>query len=368
MAFLKTLLFLGLGFSLVASVNAAPVLIKDLTRMKGVRENNIVGYGLVTGLAGTGDSARSKATIKSISNVLKRFGLSISDAQIRSRNVAAVTLTARLPAYAQEGDMLDVNVSSIGDAKSLAGGTLLMAELSGPDKNVYAVAQGHLVVGGYRYDVNGNSVQKNHPTAAIITNGATVEKDVISVSIPNNGVFTLILRNPDISTTIKVVDAINDNFGKKIALAVNAANIRVKFDTKMKDNWMRDLQKIERIEISPNSSARVVINERTGTVVYGGNVKLSAVNITHGDIRISINNKTKVFVNNGFNDNGNVVVPNSSIKVKEEKLRYTKTEDGSSISDLVFALNKLNVGSHNLISILQAIKSAGALHADIIIQ
>lgn len=357
-------------FFISSELLASQVLIKDLTRVKGVRENSIVGYGIVTGLAGTGDSSRSQATIKTLSNALKRFGIQLSASDIRSRNVAAVTLTARLPAYAQEGDMLDVNASSIGDARSLVGGTLLMTELKGPDQKTYALAQGALTVGGYKYEVNGNSVQKNHPTSATITNGATIEKEVLSDLISESGQLTLILRSPDMQTSFKISDKINDRFKDDIAEPRNAASIEINFREEDKKSWLRNLMVLENITVAPSSSAKVVINEKTGTVVYGGNVILSAVSITHGEIRISVDNETRVYMPeiNISKDKNSVIVPDALLTVDENGANQASLPDGSSVADLVVVLNKINASSNDVISILQAIKGAGALHAELIVQ
>lgn len=364
----KYLFVLGLlaSFSSVAS----DILVKDLTRIKGVRENSIVGYGLVTGLAGTGDSTRSQATVKSLSNAMKRFGIHLSADEIRSRNVAAVTLTATLPAYSQEGDQLDVTVSSIGDARSLVGGTLLMTELRGPDQKVYAVAQGPLTVGGYKHELNGNAVQKNHPTSAMITNGATIEKDVMSDVFNNEGQATLILRTPDIETSFKIADVINARFNDVAAVPNNAANIEIRFEVESPAERLHRLMKIEGLSVSPSSSAKVVINERTGTVVYGGNVKLSAISITHGEIKITIDNDTRVYMP-AYQLSGEYkseMVPDATLEITETKASQASLPEGSSVSDLIVALNQMQASSQDVISILQAIKGAGALHAEVIVQ
>lgn len=349
---------------------AAEVLVKDLTRIKGVRENSIVGYGLVTGLAGTGDSTRSQATVKSLSNAMQRFGLQITAEEVRSRNVAAVSLTATLPAYAQEGDQLDVTVSSLGDARSLVGGTLLMTELRGPDNKIYAVAQGALTVGGYKHELNGNVVQKNHPTSALIANGATIERDVMSDVFDSEGSAELILRTPDIETSFKVATAVNERFSDVVATPLNAANIRLEFSLKAPSERLRRLMTIEKLAIAPTSSAKVVINERTGTVVYGGNVMLSAISITHGEIKITIDNDTRVYMPTyqfGGSQNAEKV-PDIAVEVYEPMASQATLPEGSSVTDLILALNKMNASSQDIISILQAIKGAGALHAEVLIQ
>jgi len=353
--------------SLIVEAN---VLVKDIARIKGVRTNSLIGYGLVTGLAGTGDSVRSAATIKSLSSTLQRFGLRVDDNEIRSRNVAAVTLTAKLPPYAQEGDLLDVNVTSIGDARSLSGGTLLMSELKGPNEVTYALAQGSLIVGGYQHELNGNVLQKNHPTSAVVSNGATIEKDFLSEIVTDDNKVTLVLRNPDMSTAFQISDAINSRFKGITSVPTNPANIEVELDNLNDGEQLRIIMQIEQLKVRPSSYAKVVINEKTGTVVYGGNVLLSAVSITHGGMKINIEDQTRVYLPNSLiNDNGEaVVIPNSQVTVDEADFGQASISEGSSVTDLVMALNKLNASTQDVISILDAIKSAGAMHAEVIVQ
>lgn len=357
-------------FYMASFVLEANILVKDIARIKGVRTNSLIGYGLVTGLAGTGDSVRSAATIKSLSSTLQRFGLRVDDNEIRSRNVAAVTLTAKLPPYAQEGDMLDVNVTSIGDARSLSGGTLLMSELKGPNEVTYALAQGSLIVGGYQHELNGNVLQKNHPTSAVVSNGATIEKDFLSEIVTDDNKVTLVLRNPDMSTAFQISDAINRGFNGITSVPTNPANIEVKLDSLSQGEQLRIIMQIEQLEVRPSSYAKVVINEKTGTVVYGGNVRLSAVSITHGGMKINIEDQTRVYLPSSLiNENGEaVVIPSSQVSVDEVEMGQTSISEGSSVTDLVVALNKLNASTQDVISILDAIKSAGAMHAEIIVQ
>lgn len=370
MAVLRPLLVALLISFITPSSFANGILVKDLTRVKGVRENIIVGYGLVTGLAGTGDSSRSHATVKSLGNTLERFGLQLTSSQIRSRNVAAVTLTATLPAYAQEGDQLDVIVSSIGDARSLVGGTLLMTELKGPDQKIYAIAQGPLTVGGYKHEQNGNVIQKNHPTSARITNGATIEKDVLSNVFGKEGRATLILKVPDMETSFKIADAINNKLTNVIAKPQNAANIELSFSAQSQVDRLRELMKVDKLSVTPSNQSKVVINERTGTVVYGGSVKLGAVSITHGEIKIVIDNDTKViFPENYISVNSSAErIPDATLSVAEASPVQASFAAGSSVTDLIYALNKMDASSQDVISILQAIKGAGALHAEVIVQ
>lgn len=370
MVILSKRLITFIVFFVTCSILEANVLVKDIARIKGVRTNSLIGYGLVTGLAGTGDSIRSAATIKSLSNTLQRFGLRIDDKEIRSRNVAVVTLTAKLPPYAQEGDMLDVNVTSIGDARSLSGGTLLMSELKGPNEVTYALAQGALIVGGFQHELNGNVLQKNHPTSAVVSNGATIEKDLLSEIVTEEDTVTLVLRNPDMSTAFQVSDAINAGFKQIRSEPTNPANIEIKLSNLSIGEQLRTIMEIEQLMVRPASYAKVVINEKTGTVVYGGNVRLSAVSITHGNMKINIEDQTRVYLPRALiTENGEaVVIPNSQVSVNEDNAGQASISEGSSVTDLVMSLNKLNATTQDVISILDAIKSAGAMHAEIVVQ
>ena len=369
-------LFLLLMFSALSiqsfSASDESVRIKDLARVKGVRGNSLVGYGIVAGLAGTGDSIRNQATVQSISNTLRKFGIIISSSDVRSRNVAAVMITADLPAFTEAGDTIDVNVTSIGDARSLAGGTLLLSDLRGPDQKIYALAQGALSVGGYNYDMNGNIVQKNHPTAAIIIGGGRIEQEVETHMLNDSGELELLLDNPDITTAIRLVDSINKEMGIPAAYAENPGKISIKIPEDKRKNYLRLLAKIENIEVIPDSIARIVVNEKTGTIISGGDVRIGRVNITHDDIKISVSNETKAYsslalINN--NDQKDVtLVPDSNISVEENPNIQVDLDQGGSVSDLIVALRKVNATSREIITILQTLKSAGALHAELIVQ
>ena len=347
------------------------VRIKDLARVKGIQDNSLIGYGIVTGLAGTGDSIRNQATVQSISNALRKFGIIISSSDIRSRNVAAVMLTGNLPAFSEIGDSIDINVTSIGDARSLAGGTLLLADLRGPDQQVYALAQGPLSVGGYNYDMNGNIVQKNHPTAAIILGGGRIEKTVDTQIVNDAGTLELLLEDPDITTAIRLVDSINRETGLQIADAITPAKISIRIPKAERTHYLRLLSDIENIKVLPDTTAKVVVNEKTGTVISGGDVKIGQVSITQGDLKISINNETRAYSSLALisDSSDNIkLVPDSSINVDENQNIYMNMEQGGSVSDLIIALHKANASSREVITILQTLKSAGALHAELIVQ
>jgi flagellar P-ring protein precursor FlgI len=362
--------------SLVAAAAAGAVegvRLKDLGRIDGVRDNMVVGYGLVTGLAGTGDSSRSQATLQSIVNALQSFGVNVTMSQLSTRNVAGVMVVATLPAYARPGDKLDVNVSSVGDARSLSGGTLLMMPLYGPDKSVYALAQGPLAVGGYKYELNGNSVQRNHPTAGTISEGATVEKNVAARIIKDENRIDVLLSDPDYTTASRVAEAVNANFQNQVARAVDAGRVAVNIPTSDRDRIVDFVARVENTIVQPDQRARVVVNERTGTVVSGGDVRISAVTVAHGNLRVSIVTDYLVSQPNGVYANpgsqiSTQVVPQTRVDANEENVNVVSLPPDTRVAELVEALNKIKTNTRDVIAVLQSIKAAGALHAELILQ
>ena len=358
---------------LAAGAAGAGIRIKDLGRIDGIRENMIVGYGIVTGLAGTGDSSRSQATLQSVANALREFGVSVTVAQLSSRNVAAVLVTTNLPAFARPGDKVDVNVSSLGDARSLLGGTLLMMPLYGPDKKVYALAQGSLSIGGYKYDQNGNVVQKNHPTSGIIPEGALVEADIAAEIVGTDGVIRVLLFDPDYTTASRIASGINEHMNASIAIAKDASRVEIVLPAQERGRLVDFVSRIESIAVEPDQRARVVINERTGTVVSGGDVRVSRVSVTHGDLRVSIvtdylvSQPGGVLVEPGPGIRTETV-PRTRIDVKDGPVSNVFFSSGATVSELVAALNQIKTGTRDIITILQSIKRAGALHAELVIQ
>ncbi len=348
------------------------VRIKDLGKVQGWRENALVGYGIVTGLAGTGDSANSRATKQALSNVLSQFSLLVSPEQIQSRNVAVVMMTATLPAFSHEGDVLDVSVTSIGDARSLVGGSLLMAPLRGPNGKVYALAQGSLTVGGYRYDSNGNVIQKNHPTVGAIPGGATIEVGVLS-DVTQKKELTFVLADPDFTTASRIAEAINQRFGSEVAEARDPSGVEIHVPPSSdRKALMSFMAKLESVTVDPDRRARVIINERTGTVVMGGDVRISKIAISHGDLKISVASDTTasqpIFVSRPGAGINTVLVTNTKLKVNEDPEQGFVPPNHNTVADLVQALSKMKIGTRDVISILRAIKSAGALHGELIIQ
>lgn len=349
------------------------VRLKDLGRFAGVRDNSVIGYGLVVGLAGTGDSRRSLATLQSVSNMLQEFGLQVPTAGINSRNVAAVLVTAKVPGIMNIGDRIDVNVAAIGDASSLAGGTLLMTPMRGPDREVYAMAQGALSIGGYRYEQNGTLRQKNHPTSGNIPEGALAERAITPKLLAADGGIELILNDPDFTTANRVATLINRSVPGAQATPLTAGRVRLMAPSREPASVIGMISAVENLSIEPDIKARVVVNERTGTIVSGGNVWLSAITVTHGDIRVAIDQRFLVSQPDGYlvrPDSGvrTAIVPETEMDVVESQLKAVNLPQGATIEDLVTALEAVKATSRDVIAILQGVKRAGALHAELIIQ
>ncbi|KQV57987.1 MULTISPECIES: flagellar basal body P-ring protein FlgI [unclassified Duganella] len=360
------------GLCACVQVQAETIRIKDLGKVSGWRENALTGYGLVTGLAGTGDSSRNKATRQSIANMLARFDMTVVAEDVQSRNAAAVMVTASLSPFAREGDTLDVTVTSLGDARSLVGGTLILAPLKGPDGKVYALAQGALTVGGYKYDMNGNVQQKNHPTVASIPSGATVERGVVNdVTLQGNSV-TFVLSEPDYTTASRVAAAINRGLGGNLATALDPSGIEINIPEARRSRLNDFLMAVENVSVEPDRRARVVINERTGTVVAGGDVRISKVAVSHGELKVSILTDNTVsqplLVSNTGAGVRTAQVSNSRVDVEERGETGLVTAGGNTVADLVQSLTRVKTNTRDIISILRAVKAAGALHAELIVQ
>ncbi|MBD3816149.1 MAG: flagellar basal body P-ring protein FlgI [Halothiobacillus sp.] len=342
--------------------------IKDLATFAGVRNNQIIGYGLVVGLPGTGDqTTQVPFTLQSIQNMLSRQGLSPSAGNVQLKNVAAVMVTASLPPFAKPGQQIDVTVSSIGNAKSLRGGELLMTPLKGVDGKIYAVAQGSLLVGGL--DVSGKDgsrVTVNIPTAGRIPNGALVERSVASTMGGANSVY-LDLNTPDFTTAKNMEKAINQALGGGVAEAVDGGTIRVRApqDANARVGFMSVL---EGIEVSPGEgAAKVVVNARTGTVVIGQNVRIEAAAVSHGDLTVTVKENAQVSQPAPFSRGQTVVTPNSQVGAKEDKKRAFLFNPGVTLNDIVKAVNAVGASPSDLVAILEALKSAGALKAQLIV-
>lgn len=349
---------------------AQEVPIKALGRLDGWRDNALIGYGLVTGLAGSGDTRRNAVTRQALRNVLSRLGTSVSDEQISSRNVAVVIVTARLPASANVGDRIDATVASIGDARSLAGGTLLMTPLLGPDQRPYALAQGPLVAGGHSFEAELNSQQRNYPTSALLQGGATVEAAVDANILGSDGAIGFLLNDPSFGTAQRIADRINARFGSASASVKNADEVRIRFGGSP-HQLAAFVAELESLSVEPDRVPRVVINERTGTVVAGGDVMISSVVISQGDIKVTVTAENYAsqpsFIAGFARDVRSLIVTNTKLDVEGEAdavIHFPNT----AVADLVQGLSQARVSTRRTISILQAIKAAGALHADIIVQ
>ena len=344
---------------------------KDLGKLQSWRENALIGYGIVTGLAGTGDSPSSRTTRQALSNVFSQFNLTVPPDQMQSRNVAVVMVTASLTPFAREGDTLDIAVTSAGDARSLVGGSLLLTPLKGANGRVYALAQGALAVGGYRYDAIGNVVQKNHPTVASVPSGATVEvgiRDLAGTPQPN---VTFVLHDPDYTTASRVASAINSELGESVAQARDASGIDIQIPEALRDRPVAFLARLEGVMVEPDRRAKVVINERTGTVVTGGDVRISRIALSHGDLRVTVTQQTYA------SQPGLVVSPGERVRTALVTNAHIDVDEsggtgylaaGNTVADLVQTLAKLKTNTRDIISILRAVKAAGALHAELIVQ
>ncbi|MCK8602414.1 flagellar basal body P-ring protein FlgI [Desulfoferrobacter suflitae] len=339
--------------------------IKDIAYFMGTASNPLVGYGLVAGLNGTGDKERTRFTVNTLANLLDNVGIHIDPNMIKVKNVAAVMVTANLPPFVRVGSKLDVQVSSIGDAKDLQGGTLLMTSLQGPDGKTYALAQGPLSTGGFSFSgQSGTSVQKNFPTVGFISGGATVEQEV-STDFGSQQSLDLVLRTPDFTTAHRTAQEINQLFGGELARALDAASVKIQVPSDFAGRITELIAEVENLQVEPESVAKVVINERTGTIVIGENVRITPVAVAHGNLTVQISEDPFISQPLPFSDGETAIVPQTNIEVQEEKGSLAVVGGGVSIQQLVQGLNAIGATPRDLINILQAIKAAGALQAEI---
>ncbi len=343
---------------------ARAVPLKSLASIAGVRINQLVGYGLVTGLNGTGDKDTTKFTNQSLANMVKRMGISVSAADLRVKNVAAVIVTAKLLPFGRVGNRIDVTVSTIGDATSLVGGTLVLTELKGIDGKTYALAQGPLNVGGLAAQgAAGGGVTVNHPTVGYIPRGATVEQEV-RFNLRAQPVITFQLNQPNFTNALRITQAINKSLGLGLARAVDAGTVRVTVPARLRPAMVSLISRLQNLDIKPDILPRVVVSARTGTVVIGAGVEISPVAVAHGNLSITITEQPKVSQPLPFSRGRTVVVPRSTVKVSEQKARLLLVQ-GVTIRDLVKALNAIGATPRDLITILQTIKASGSLHAEL---
>jgi len=344
-------------------VFAQTVRIKDIAEIEGVRSNHLIGYGIIVGLDGTGDTQQTLFTVQSVANMLQGFGINVQG-KIKVKNVAAVMITADLPPFARPGSKIDVVVSSIGDASSLQGGTLLQAPLKAANGEVYAVAQGPVSVGGFLAGGGGTSVTKNHTTVGRVPGGALVEKTV-KTEIDDGAKLNVILRDADFMTASRVANAICSKLGNGSARAVDANTISVRIPETYAGNTVGLLADIGELTVEKDSPARVVVNERTGTVVIGSAVRVAPIAVSHGNLSIEISTDYSVSQPNSFSGGKTVVIPQKTVQVQEQEARLVAVRGGTTIDELISALNALKVSPRDIIAILQAIKQAGALSAEL---
>ena len=341
--------------------------IKDISDFEGVRENYLIGYGLVVGLNGTGDSISSMAfTEESLIGMLERLGVNTRDGKIKTKNVAAVMVTGSLPAFARQGTRIDVSISALGDAKSLQGGVLLVTPMLGADGEVYAIAQGQVAIAGFSAQGDAQSVVKGVPTSGRIANGAIIEREIM-FDFANQKAIKLSLRNPDFTTASRVTAAINSYLGSVAATTLDSGTVSIDISRSRRDDLIQMLTDIEQLRIKPDQAAKVIIDEKSGIIVIGENVRINPIALAQGNLTIRITETPQVSQPAPFSMTGETVtVPRTDIQVDEEagnKLNILKT--GVSLQELVDGLNALGVGPRDMISILQAVKAAGALQAEI---
>lgn len=348
------------------AVNATRL--KDMGSIDGVRKNQLIGYGLVVGLNGTGDGAGTTFTTQSTANFLERLGVSVPAGSISVKNVAAVIVTADMPAFASPGQKLDVLISSLGDAKSLHGGTLLMTPLRAPNGETYAVAQGAVSVGGYTATGGGGTTVKNHPTAGRIPGGGVFEREA-PVPTFENGYMDYILWQPDYTTAMRAAEALNARFGEGVAFAVDAGRIRIHLPEVAKSRMVQFFSEVEAVAVEPDQVARVIIDEKTGTVVVGKDVRVLPVAISHGALTIKIAPYLEVSQPPPFSGPGaeTVAREGADITASEKEVKVYLMNAGENLSTLVDALNALGVSPRELVTIFQALKTGGALEADLVL-
>ena len=340
--------------------------IKDIASLKGVRSNQLIGYGLVIGLDGTGDSTQTKFTTQTLVNMMERLGIHALSDKVKVSNVAGVMVTASLPPFAKKGSTLDVLVSSIGDAKSLQGGTLVMTPLKGADNNVYAIAQGALLVGGFASSgAAGGGVSKNHPTVARIPGGALIEREV-PFDFNSLKDITIALDNPDFTTALRVSNAINSQMKAISATPVDAGTVKINIPGNYDGNHVSLVASLEQIEIQPDTQAKIVLSERTGTVIMGEKVMISPVAIAHGNLSVEIKEKKNVSQPAPFSQGQTVTTPETDVNISEEKKQLlVVSPEKADLGSVVKALNAIGVSPRDLITVFQAIKASGALQAEL---
>ena len=350
-----------------AHAAAAPnrtVLLRDIADVEGVRDNQLVGYGLVAGLHGTGDRQQTFFTVQTLANAMQRMGVQINPTQVVVKNVAAVFVTATLPAFSTAGTKIDITVASVGDAKSLEGGVLLLTSLRGPDGQVYAEAQGPLVLGGYSEGLAGNIRQVNLPTTGRIPNGAIVERSV-EVDLSRFRTVSLLLRNDDFTAARDAAAVINLTLGRPVAVAVDSRRIAIDVVQSGESSVPLLISRVQNLPISLHEPAKVVVNERTGTIVLGGDVKLLPVSLLHGSLTIEVATTIAVSQPGPLSNGSTSTVPETALAVKDPPAQSIRLDSGADVDELMRGLHLIGATSHDIVAILQAIKAAGGLQAEL---
>jgi flagellar P-ring protein precursor FlgI len=358
---IRSMLIFGL---LMFGAPADAARLKEVGSFAGVRANHLVGYGLVVGLAGQGDNDSARFTVKSLAALMQRQGVNVSEREIRVKNVAAVMVTAQLPAYARPGSTLDVQVASTGNAKSLQGGTLLMTRLKAADGKTYALAQGAVSVGGFSLGGGGSKAQKNHPTAGRVPGGGIIER-AAPAGMKGSGTLRFQLHRPDFTTAARVAKVIDETVGADVATALDPGTIEIVIPERFLTRQVELISGIENLTVSPDQVARVIVNERTGTIVMGAGVRIKTVAISHGNLVLSIKQTEAVVQPNALAEGVTAVTTDTSITVDEGSSSLSVIPEGATLGRVVRALNALGVTTRDLIAILQAMRSAGALDAQL---
>lgn len=343
--------------------------IKDLVEFDGVRGNHLVGHGLVVGLNGTGDGIRnSPFTEEIMANLLERLGVNISGEQFRPKNVAAVLVTAELPPFVRSGSRIDVTVSAIGDSKSLLGGTLIMTPLNGADGQIYAVAQGTIIAGGVSVDGQAARVVQGVPTAGSLPSGARVEREV-DFDFTGLTTMRLALRSPDFTTALRIEAAINREFSRAIASMMDSGTVSIDLTAARTRSPAHTISRLENLLVEPETRARVIVDQRSGTIVMGADVRISRVAVAQGSLTLRVEEAPLVVQPNPFSEGQTVVVPRSSVGMEMDPgTGLAEVPETTTLSDVVAGLNALGVAPHDMINILKSINAAGALHAEFIVQ
>jgi flagellar P-ring protein precursor FlgI len=362
------------------------VLVRDITSIEGVRENMLVGYGLVVGLRGTGDRQQTIFTVQTLANAMQKMGVLITPSTVVVKNVAAVFITASLPPFSRPGSKLDVTVSSVGDAQSLEGGVLLMSALHGPDGQIYAEAQGPLVMGGYSGGSGANRKEVNAANVGLIPQGAMVERDT-SVDLSGFKIVSLLLRNPDFTTATEIADAVNHEYGRPVATALDNSRVDIDVAQASAQSVSTLISRVQNLVLNVHTPAKIIINERTGTIVMGGDVKLSPVSVIHGNLSIQVITAYNVAgvaplgqIPGGPGGPGDrrkgeapeqlqpIVVPETHVETDDEAAQTMKLDEGANVDQLVNGLHAIGTTAHDVVAILQAIRAEGGMQAELEVQ